>query len=61
MKKIFILALVVISGYSYSQITYSNDWQGNVVAKDQYGNTQSTYSRDWQIHQNNHDHKHVRH
>ena len=43
-----IVFFFIIFNLNSQVTTYSQDWQGNTVEKDQYGNTQSTYSEDWQ-------------
>ncbi|MBT3621221.1 MAG: hypothetical protein HN535_00500 [Flavobacteriales bacterium] len=48
-KIIFLGLLLFTTTLCFSQtVTYSKDWQGNTVEKDEYGNTISTYSKDWQ-------------
>ena len=50
MKKLLktFVCFFIISNINSQVITYSEDWQGNTVKKDQYGNIQGTYSKDWQ-------------
>ena len=48
-KTLILLVFGMIANNGFSQTTtYSQDYQGNTVAKDQYGNIQSTYSQDYQ-------------
>ena len=50
MKKLLktVVCFFIISNINSQVITYSQDWQGNSIETDQYGNTKSTYSQDWQ-------------
>ena len=48
LKLVLIVLFISSSLVSYSQVTYSKDWQGNTVKKDANGNTLGTYSEDWQ-------------
>ena len=44
-KTLILLVFGMIANNGFSQTTtYSQDHQGNTVAKEQYGNIQSTYS-----------------